>query len=134
MTLRVLAAATTIVAALPAAPALAHCRTVHHRIAWHAPVRRHVVRYAACGCRRHFASRRVGYRHAVYATAYRREPIVDVMYERPMPIYEPEPIVYSVPLWRPRPVFVGARFGGPRFHRWGGGFAFRGRGGWGHRR
>lgn len=126
MRLRVLAAAA--VAAFPVAPALAHCRTVHHRVAWHAPVRRHLVRYASCGCRRHFA-----YRPAVYPVIYRRPPIVEVTYERPLPLYRPYPIVYPVPLYRPHPFFYAARFGGPRFHRWGGGFAFGHRGGgWGH--
>jgi hypothetical protein len=126
-----LLAAATIVATLPAAPALAHCRTVHHRVhrvAWHAPRRRHPVRYAACGCRiRHHP-----YHRAVYETVYRRPaPEIEVTYERPL--YRPYPIVYEEPLYRPYPVFYGRRFHGG-FH---GGYRFgfmHGHRGWGHRR
>lgn len=126
MRLSVLAAA-AVAAALPAGPALAHCRTVHHRIhhaAWHAPVRRHVVRYASCACRRH-----VAYRHAAYPIVYRRPHVVDVTYEPPL--YRPYPVVYEEPIYyHPHRFFYGARFGGPRFHR-GFGFEHRFHGGFG---
>jgi hypothetical protein len=116
MRLSVVAAA-ILAAAIPAAPTLAHCRTVHHRVhrvAWHASRRHHVVRYAACGCRiRHHR-----YRRAVYETVYRPAPEVEVTYERPL--YRPYPVVYEEPLYRPYPVFYGRRFhrgfhGGHRF-------------------
>jgi hypothetical protein len=127
-------AAATIVAALPAAPALAHCRTVHHRIhrvAWHAPVRHRAVRYAGCGCRTH-----VAYHRAVYP-AYRHRRVVEVTYERPL--YRPYPMVYEEPIYRPGPFFYGARFhGGHRYgfeHRGWQRFGFEHRhGGWGGRR
>lgn len=131
--------------AAPTAPALAHCRTVHHRVvhhavhraAWHAPVRHRAVRYAAaCGCKRH-----VAYRPAVYREDYAPPPVVEVSYERPLPVYRPYRVGYAMPLYRPRPIFYRAgferpyfhhrfeRFGGYRHERWGG---YRGhrRGGW----
>ena len=113
-------AAATMVAALPAAPALAHCRTVHHRIhhaAWHAPVRRHVVRYAGCACRTHVAYRRAAYRPAAYPVVYRRPRVVEVTYERPLPVYRPYPVVYAEPIYRPHRVFYGPRFYGEHFYR-----------------
>ena len=130
MRLRVLAAATTVLAAFPVAPALAHCRTFHHRahhVAWYAPVRRHHVRYAGCRCRRHLA-----YRRAVYPIVYRRPRAVEVTYERPLPLYRPYPVVYPLPLYRPHSFFYRERFEGPRFHHWGGfGFEHRSHN-WGH--
>jgi hypothetical protein len=124
MRLSVLAAATVVVAAFAAAPALAHCRTVHHRVhhVRHVAMRRHVVHYAGCACRRH-----VAYRHAAYPVFYRRPRVVEVTYEPPL--YRPYPVVYEEPIYRPHRFFYGARFGGPRFrhfgfehrgHRWGG--------------
>jgi len=113
MRLSVLAAATVAVAAFPAAPVLAHCRTVHHRVhhVRHVAARRHVVHYAGCACRRHVAHRR-----AAYPIVYRRPRVVEVTYEPP--VYRPYPIVYEAPIYRPHRFFYGARFGGPRFHRW----------------
>jgi hypothetical protein len=111
--------------AAPTAPVLAHCRTVHHsvhRVAYHAPVRHRAVRYAsACGCERRVAHRSAGvyraaYRPAVYPV-YRRPRIVEVTYERPMPIYRPYRVGYAVPLYRPRPIFYRAGFERPYFHR-----------------
>ncbi|MDB5692700.1 MAG: hypothetical protein JWO81_1763 [Alphaproteobacteria bacterium] len=103
--------------AIPAAPALAHCRTVHHRLhhaAWHAPVRHRAVRYAGCGC-----ARRVAYRPAAYPVAYDPPPrVVEVTYERPRPLYRPYRFGYAAPLYRPRPIFYGARFEEPRFRHW----------------
>jgi hypothetical protein len=137
MRLSVLAATTIAVAAFPAVPALAHCRTVHHRVhhVRHVAVRRHVVHYAGCACRTHVAYRHAAYRRAAYPVVYRRPRVVEVTYERPL--YRPYPVVYEEPIYRPHPYFYGARFGGPRFHRWHGyGFDHRGgfehRGGFGH--
>ena len=116
MRLSIFVAASTL--AVPAAPALAHCRTVHHKIyhaAWHAPVRHRAVHYAsACDCGRRIAHR------AVYRAAYAREPIVEVAYERPRPLlYRPYRVGYAVPLYRPRPIFYRAGFERPYFrHRW----------------
>lgn len=119
--------------ALPAMPALAHCRTVHHHrvhhVAYRAPVRHYAVRSAGCGC-----VVRSAYRHAYYPTVYRRPPVVEVDYirPRPLPIYRPYPIDYAVPFYRPHRFFYGARFDRPYHHRWGGGFGFEHRGrGWG---
>jgi hypothetical protein len=142
MKLSVLAAAVAMAA--PVAPVLAHCRTIHHRVhhAVHRSVHRiaarhRAVRYAACGCR-HVVRHR-----AVYPIAYRPPEIVDVTYERPMPVYRPYRILYPVPLYRPRPIFYGGferrhfhrwdRFGDYRPHRWGG-FGGGHRHGWGGRR
>jgi hypothetical protein len=140
--------AAVAVTALPAVPALAHCRTIHHRVhhvAWRGPIRHYAVRSAGCGCVVHTAYRRTyyrtAYRHAYYPVVYRRPRVVEVDYirPRPLPIYRPYPIDYAVPfyrphLYRPHRFFYGARFDGPRFHRWGGGgFSDEHRGhGWGH--
>ncbi len=137
MRLTILAAA-AVAATLPAAPALAHCRTVHHRVhrvrhvAWHAPRRHRVVRYAACGCRiRHHR-----YHSAVYETVYRRPaPEVEVTYERPL--YRPYPVVYEEPIYGPYPIFYGRHFHGGFHGHFRGGYRFgfmHGHRGWGHRR
>src|SRR3954463_12253097 len=114
MKLSVILAAAAMAA--PTAPVLAHCRTVHHkvhRVAYHAPVRHRAVRYAsACGC-----ERRVAYRPAVYPLGYPRPRIVEVTYERPLPVYRPYRIGYAVPLYRPRPIFYRVGFERPYFHR-----------------
>jgi hypothetical protein len=129
-----LLSAAVVATAIPAAPALAHCRTVHHSVhhaAWHAPVRHRAVRYAGCDCVRRVAHR-VARHPAVYQMAYARPRVVEVTYERPMPLYRPyrplyrpyRPLYrpyrigYAVPFYRPRPIFYGARFASPRFHRW----------------
>src|SRR3954471_2697451 len=88
----VLVSAAMALTAIPAAPALAHCRTAHHKIhhvrhvaVAQARVRHHPVRYAsACGC-----EARVAYRPAVYPVAYPRPHVVEVTYERPRPFYRP---------------------------------------------
>jgi hypothetical protein len=143
-----LAVATAALAAtlIPAAPALAHCGSVHHRAvyraAWHAPVRHravHVAR-AGCGCATRVAYRRPVYRPAVYRAAYVPPRVVEVTYERPIyrPIYRPYRVGYAVPLYRPRPYFYHAgferRYGHARFERpYGDRWARRGFDG-GHRR
>jgi hypothetical protein len=117
----VLVSAAMALTAIPAAPALAHCRTVHHQVhplrhvaVAQVRVRHHPVRYAsACGC-----ATRVAYRPAVYRAAYPRPRIVEVTYERPRPFYRPYRLGYAVPLYRPRPVFYHARFERPFHRRW----------------
>lgn len=118
MKLSVFAAAAVVAAALPAAPALAHCRTVHHSIhhaAWHAPVRHRAVRYASCGCRA-----RVAYRRAAAPIVYPRRHVVEVAYEHPLTVYTTYPAAYAGPFYGPQPVY-GYRggFEGRRFHRFG---------------
>jgi hypothetical protein len=112
--------------AAPTAPVLAHCRTVHHKVhraAYHAPVRHHAIRYAsACRCQTRVAHRsaavyRAAYRPEVYPPVYRRPRIVEVTYERPMPLYRPYRVGYAVPFYRPRPIFYRAGFEQPYFHR-----------------
>jgi hypothetical protein len=131
--------------AAPTAPVLAHCGTVHHkvhRVAYHAPARHRAVHYAsACSCRTRVAHRsaavyRAAYRPEVYPPVYRPR-VVEVTYERPMPLYRPYRVGYAVPLYRPRPVFYHAGFERPYFHRrWErfdgsrGGYGGHRRGGW----
>lgn len=117
-----IAAAALFAAALPAAPASAHCGTVHHRasahravhrVAYRAPVRQRAVR-TACACERRVAHRaaiRGVYREAyverdVYPVVYRPH-VVSVTYERPL--YRPHRVVYG-PRYPLRPVFYGARY------------------------
>jgi hypothetical protein len=123
----VLVSAAMAATAIPAAPALAHCRTAHHQVRHQvrhtavaqARVRRHPVRYAsACGC-----ATRIAHRPAVYPIAYRRPHVVEVTYERPRPIYRHfyRPVfrsAYAVPLYRPRPLYYHARFERPFHRRW----------------
>ena len=121
-------AAAAFAAALPAAPALAHCTTSHHRVAARkvvhrvaqaAPVRRRAVRSAcACGLAVH---RRVVYREPAYRVAYRPR-LVDVTYERPL--YRPYRPLYVRPYYHPRPAYYGARWERYPRHRFyaGGGF------------
>jgi hypothetical protein len=122
-------AAAAFAAALPAAPALAHCTTGHHRaavrkvvhrVAHVAPVRRAAVR-TACACGRRVAHRATYYREAAYPVVYRPR-IVSVTYERP--IYRPYRPLYVRPYYRPRPAYYGARYERFPRHRFyaGGGF------------
>ena len=132
--------------AVPTAPVLAHCRTVHHkihhRVAARAPIHHRAVRYAsACRCESRSVHRNFARRAAVYPMAYERPRVVEVTYERPLPIYRPYRVGYAVPLYRPRPIFYRAgferpyfhhrweRFGGYRHERWGG-YRDHRRGGW----
>jgi hypothetical protein len=119
------AAAAAFAAVLPAAPALAHCKTVHHRVAartvvhhrvaYAAPVRHRAVR-TACACnrivRRAPVYRERVYREAYYEPAYRsvvyRPRIVTIAYARPL--YRPYRPHYSGRYHRDRPVFYGARY------------------------
>lgn len=116
-------AAAAFVLLAPAAPALAHCKTVHHRVvhrvAYRAPVRCDCARprLAHRAVRSTFVRETV-YRPAAYPVLYRpvyRPRVVEVTYERPLyrrwhPHY-----------YRPRPVFYGARYErfGPRRERFG---------------
>jgi hypothetical protein len=123
-----IAAAAAFAAALPAAPALAHCNTVHHRVAarkavhrvaYVAPVRRHAVR-TACACGRGVAHRSIVYREA--PAAYRPR-LVSVTYERAL--YRPYRPVYVRTFYRPRPVFYGARYERFPRHRFYAAYGFR---------
>ncbi|MEA2999689.1 MAG: hypothetical protein QOK17_1522 [Sphingomonadales bacterium] len=101
-----LTAAIIMTASLPAAPALAHCGTHHkaraavhrtlvHRVAYRAPVRR-----AGCGC----TTTRVAYRETFVPPTRYRPPLTRVVYvERPL--YRP---LYRPVLYRPRPIYYGA--------------------------
>jgi hypothetical protein len=118
-----IAAAALVAVALPAAPALAHCRTTHHRVAYHAPVRHHVVR-TACACGTRVAHRARAYREAyvrpaAYPIVYRPR-VVEVTYERPL--YRAYRPIHGRHFYRPRPLFYGARDERfpHRFHRWDG--------------
>jgi hypothetical protein len=119
-----LTAAAMLAASLPAAPALAHCgshhkavhRTVVHRVAWRAPVRR-----AGCGC----GVTRVAYRETFVPPPppLYRPPVTRVVYvERPFyrPFYRP--VVY-----RPRPIYL-RTVRWERAPRWG--YRHYYRGGW----
>jgi hypothetical protein len=113
----VLLSAAMAATAVPAAPALAHCRTVHHRVhhaAAQVRVRHHPVHHASrCGC-----ATRVAHRSAVYRPVYQQPRIVEVTYERPLPRYRPYRIGYAVPLYRPRPIFYRGGFDRRFHHRW----------------
>jgi len=128
------AAAAAFAAVLPAAPALAHCKTVHHRaaartvihhrVAYSAPVRHRAVR-TACACNR--VAHRTVYRERVYREAYYEpeyrpvvyRPRVVTIYARPL--HRPYRPLYAGHYYRERPAFYGARYEGfPRHHRYGG--------------
>jgi hypothetical protein len=122
------AAAAAFAAVLPAAPALAHCRTVHHRVAvkkvaYHrvahaAPVRHRAVR-TACACDRRVVHRTRVYREAYYEPAaypvVYRPRLVTVAYARPA--YRPYRPIYADRYYRARPHYYGARY--ERFPRYG---------------
>jgi hypothetical protein len=121
-----IAAAALVAIALPAAPALAHCKTVHHRIAAHRTFHRVAYRApvrTACACGTRIARparvyRETNYRPAAYPIVYR--PRVVVTYERPLyRSYRPIRVEH---FYRPRPIFYGARYERfpHRFHRWDG--------------
>jgi hypothetical protein len=122
-----IAAAALVVVAVPAAPALAHCKTVHHRVAYrtavHRVAHRAPVRTAcACGTRvvhRARVYREARYRPAAYPIVYRPR-VVEVTYERPL--YRPYRPIRVEHFYRPRPIFYGARYERfpHRFHRWDG--------------
>ncbi|HEY0412994.1 MAG TPA: hypothetical protein VGD66_07625 [Allosphingosinicella sp.] len=119
-------AAAAFAVALPAAPALAHCGTAHHRVAarkivhrvaYRAPLRRAAIR-TACGCGPRAAYRAAYFRPAAYPIVYRPRAVRVVYVERPL--YRPYRHVYAEPFYRPRPVFYAAGYG--RWHGYDGGF------------
>jgi hypothetical protein len=133
------AAAALIAAALPFAPALAHCRTAHRSVAYHATAHRaafhHRALRAACACRvrSRYAHAAPRWRylearwHPLYPV-YAPPRIVTLAYARPY--YRRYRPIYPLPYYRPRPLYFEARFGGfPGHHFYGAGFR-RHRFGW----
>lgn len=138
-----LAAAATVAFAIPAAPALAHCKTVHHRVAarkivhrvaYRAPIRHRAAIRTACGCGPAL-HRAALYREAYYAPPppplYRpyRPHVVTVVYERPLyrrfrpyvrPYYRPAFYGARYERFGPRHAYYRAGYRHDRFARWDG--------------